>query len=1504
MKKIWKRATAFALATTMLVPCIDIKQALASTQTRQRFETYREGTETLGQWLKLPWEKMKAPTNTDAEDVVIDPDSGVDKNADFRVHGTNAYVDGDSIVFYNTNNASDTVPITEPEFSKFPGPGDKELILMNAIKNRLSANNLYSFKLTPWHYVVDAEGKESVKQPVYASRGEQEFLVMPDLNVTAKAENGKLTVEWDTPGFEGAHAFSDYMIYYREISSNTIEDPRKGSSEDPIQVTMEQGWRAGLRVRKEIADTDIKRGHLYVVAVEPMVPYGFSMKPLREAPAQTNITLGGATYNIAYSPYGKRYGADNIRVKMELTQSPDLTTDSGAWLEWSTLPDIGEVVIVRGTSLSDVESKLNLLASNSPNVNIWASTKNVNSKYYVPYQQSDVYYGVAAKRTINNATVYIPSNGILVSSPTADIKPNVPYIHALQPGDINESNNTVEIFWDAFVRAKHSADKTDADDSENPDVIEMENGEYYDGKTYYDIFVTDQQDLWKSTDTTLPLVAQDVLSKSLPAPVEDHAKGDGTKSPAFAYTIGSFVDASKTMVSTLYPNREYYVRVTAKKKYDNGTDKYAESAYYSFYYKADGDISAPPMIAKLPLQIREKNGMQVITQNSIDIAWKENWYEVFDASRPKGTDPAGYNDPTYLAKRTWQTRAAENASSGWIEYGEDTVDYNPGKLINFSILETPAAVRQALGIDGMSVPVRQQSMDTDSASALKYEMKTVPMADFKRAIDAAGGYDAYLESLFAEGGAQGWATVTPNHPANELTYVTATSSFENGSRTALKPNSPYAILIRAYYDTTPDGVERVGYANFVIATTAAVDSPIIITPTTPIVEALSATSDTASIRWNHSDSYQYEVAYSEIYLKDIESQYTSAQRLTAAQVEALSTVKTVDGKQYRYLEVDRLFPDTEYNFWVRALATSGGTTRYSLWSNPATIHTAPLEKPNAPYGLGIASADDLALINEGSNTNYTPKNKDYLIVEWFKDLADTRTSGAGTSNDVANVLSNENITELYLTQFINLVPNAQYYFRARTVVTVTKGANNATTTSYSYIVQISKDPNFIEAREIHVPSVPALPADESKYRQAESDWTATIHYTTSMSHDDVDTDKNPDMYPLPAEDFEISYDSGTQTLTYRFRTNKKDASGAADNGVDQRFITNLVNKRVHKSNIDVTKYGDNVIHKRVVEVPYSILTAFDERKIDFGVTAGDVTIELKPGALDLPQVQQLSDYGRDAKLQITLDENLEGKPLLGANQAYASVPQTVTMKVVTPTTSVKLEKTATPLGVRVQLQNRADTLDSNVQAYYFNDQTTQWTSAPATYQKETGQLLFTAQPAAYAAIASQAPSISNLNDGAVSMLNVHSALNITDMTSFDSNAKATGNQVINVLYALANGTRDVAINKIPDAAEITALQNAGMGITANAATVPREQAISAMVRLYELKTKQQIKPTYTVATSPYSGTSSASPTYQTAMLKAAEVDLLNGPQALRPKETISIGELFGLADAIIADAGM
>jgi hypothetical protein len=292
-----------------------------------------------------------------------------------------------------------------------------------------------------------------------------------------------------------------------------------------------------------------------------------------------------------------------------------------------------------------------------------------------------------------------------------------------------------------------------------------------------------------------------------------------------------------------------------------------------------------------------------------------------------------------------------------------------------------------------------------------------------------------------------------------------------------------------------------------------------------------------------------------------------------------------------------------------------------------------------------------------------------------------------------------------------------------------------------------------------------------------------------------------------------------------------------DNLVDQRFISKLVRDRTYNYIVDMTRYFDGQefwdVTERVVQLPYTMLRAFDERGINLILLAGPTAISLPPGFYKTPEVNGLHDIGLGSMLTVELRENFE-KPEISRRTEYISTPQRMALIFQTPTRRVNITSAAVPIDISVGLGSRYSVYESNVDGYVLRQNA--WERQNAPYDVVSGSVAFSTRTvSAYTALAVMPPvSTQNDPDTDFALAGVSSLLNIEDVNFILPTSQISANQLNKLIAAVAMERRDVSINAPLTSDERERLMRAGMFVgTGN--SVSREAALDALVKLYELR---------------------------------------------------------------------
>jgi hypothetical protein len=730
------------------------------------------------------------------------------------------------------------------------------------------------------------------------------------------------------------------------------------------------------------------------------------------------------------------------------------------------------------------------------------------------------------------------------------------------------------------------------------------------------------------------------------------------------------------------------------------------------------------------------------------------------------------------------------------------------------------------------------------------------------------------------------------------------SSFEIQGTTdggQLEINTPYVVFFQPFEPDLPLGEGLAFYPNYIIVTTPDVFVPAIPTPTTPILFPGNVPTDTTvSVRWRVQGQQPnaqgeppagvrtlfYELRWSETILDF----YGGGTTVPWSELTDRVTYwqHPVSRQWYYHFTLPDLFPDTIYYLWLRAYNiedTSSG------WSNPIDLRTRDIVPPLPPR-LGLASRVHLHAYNLANGTNYQPIEADAVTLFVSRVFSDFRTHALprATDGDVvggsAALLDLAHLDEIYAVRFYDLLSNRHYYVRARTILTVSRGG--APNRVYSYEIQMADNSDFLDAIIFTVPPLEEL--DAVNVRRAMSGWV-TMEVSTFPDDDEFDGAFRPEQFPLPDDDWEITYDNGT--LVWRFRTNRIGADGRPDNQVDQRFISRLTADRTARFEVDLTHYArrpDWPVINRELVLPLSILRAFDERLITLVVHFGDLSAEIPPGAFNTAAVRSLG-MGANSYVRIRLETNetAAGLPALQVNTRFAALPQRLTITAQTPARSINVTNTARALHITM---NMPDVVEpggiARMNMFYTIPGLGAWREA----SQMSTQVL---QPGTFALVNREAPSTLTpaFDPTREAMERVTARLTFTDLFTYSPSAPVTAQMFNNVMYAVANNRTTVALNTPTTQSQIQSLERARFLAPSN---LNFEIAADILVRFYELRTRQIIVP----MTTPQMiiGFANVTPALQTSILKAADIGFITGPLAPSPQRALTMGDFMVMLDIV------
>jgi hypothetical protein len=1303
----------------------------------------------------------------------------------------------------------------------------------------LDSGTLYGFRIRPYHIHVwqtpNAQGgftQDTAPATLDTSIPQNEALFLTDISVSAQGSGNTFTVVWDAPLFEGRHFFDGYNIYYQEIGMPG-SDPDPRTSEPPVFVAANNPnlrlIDGGRRFEYTFEANNIHVGRFYAVAVEPT----FNGVEIRNSDSGFNgfIVFNNIRYFLEFTNRKYQYNHAYVSPTLEVVQEGE----EFIRLVWdrftgSQLATLQTIRIFERRSPGGQWELLGLLeGNNAQNQNSWLTHNPRRVMFY--YLVVDFLDPLTGIRSQMESRIAVFDPSIVSFRP---YRPDIVQI-TNSPPPVMPPTMTVQ--WEAFFRRPHNDDERQQIDPAFPNM-------YIDRNIVYDMWVTDNIDNFENQSFINTQKLPDIPALGL----NMIRLSDGT--PTFTHNITQYTHTISPGVyetRTLTDNKIYYVRIMARRTTNQGEDSRPASVRAHYIPPFRTIVTAPNMMARPPLRIKtDENGVHQITFNSIGVEWDTIWYEWYDANEDRWFSrwPTGTNTFVDLTMRD----------------GED---------------ELTGLNRIRGVINDPTIAVRR--IDLNTPVQANYQVHIVLFDDMARRFPNVTQYEQYLHEINNDPTA--WTDINVRDADTTTPYFI----MEN-----LEENTAYVIFVRPYLNM--NGQRLYAYfPNFIMGTTLSDRPPIDIVPTIPLINLHDITDQTATLRWEYSKELIYELRWS-----DILSQYPSAgNAISWAEIEEGMWVREENGREFAYFTVTGLFPQTQYFFWLRAGGRgTQGQIIYSGWSNPVNGTTRNIQPPLPPDGLGLASLESLNIYNRINDTQIQRIEHNYMVIEWMRDARDVGEGGSASGTNWRTLeIPDNDLT--YLVQFTNLRANTPYYVRAKTILTVTR-TGTGVTSFYNYVVQFSLSSDFIDVIEATVPPFSGeINTNPALTIRAESDWSRAFVFFTGLSEDEYDGHVNPRHYPLPTEDFEIIYRAADRSLYFRMRSDGVDRFGNRDNHVDQRVITRLIQERTFNYTVDMTRFDDMPIVSRSLELPRSVIEAFNVNRISLTVVADNATFVFPPGTL---------------REKVVLNVHQTGEGFTGHwDDEFLSSPQRLTVTEIFPRTTAPMMSFAQPISVDMRVRNRAELLDRNVNAYIGDRANGEWRLTPSRFDNANGSYnISTTTISSYTVIGrplpvvvdgglpGQQPSIHVLND----LAGVFARIDIPDMGSYNPDARVTANQFNNLIAAVANNRPSVRWNTQLSSADFDALGKGRMLVSGNFVT--REAGLASLIRLYEVKTGRAISGVHDLRQSGVTDIFTVAPGFVPALLKAEHIGLV-GFGAFEPKREMTVGELFELLADLMND---
>lgn len=980
--------------------------------------------------------------------------------------------------------------------------------------------------------------------------------------------------------------------------------------------------------------------------------------------------------------------------------------------------------------------------------------------------------------------------------------------------DIEDNEAKVQLVWDA------------------PEIGTTGEVDY---NLYYDIWVSDKSNSFDDTDKV----------------VSNLKIEDGDSSNIIYRVDGTTVVGMKTTLEGLKTNRTYYIKIVAKRKYGENEYTISIPTIKQVSINKVGDVYEPPVIGKPPLQLKD------VTQDSITIAWAEQWYEVM-ASQSK---VSSYSDAVEKILAQWghsRVYLSGDASLPLRFRDENKTFGDPIDLYGSTVQSKLQNIKPYLGNDYI---LNSVTMGSDT----KYKLKVIKQSELDELIgnnypeetDKLGKIERWILDIDTYEVESEWKDITDD-------IVDTTVDGVAGKRLLIKQdyngkelvaNTPYVVLISAYRKI--DGQWRYCIIpSYILATTATDHVSDLETPKTPRLynyESKDVRDTEVTVRWVYNASFDYELVYSR--LNDPDS----------AEVWAFTEddKKTfVDGGE-AYVTISGLLPETTYNFWIKAKQKAelvgDGTPKESDWSTPVTCTTLTLANPLPPSGLGLASAQ--SILEAGKD--YAPKGADYLAVEWMRNPSDLNnkdsrmtysyvvefadnpdfldaivaTVGDNKDGNLDNNSGNnnqnadeENITydilSKSLIRFDGLRANYPYYIRVKTVL------------------------NF---------------KDGNKEITKESEFTSYIRLITGTSSDEYDGGENPNVieYETPVvETFK------NDIWTYEM----VDAA---------KITTQILSNKEYNYTVTLKNYkGKYDALTRRLKMPVKIMDTLSNQGMNLQVVTNIGTYQIPGEALK----SYLQQYAGADTLQIDLTRKSSTdiaayiRPL--PDNYVAGEDLQILFR--SEGKSTKVNTLNKPMTVKLNSEAPGNYNYENLFTYSYNYAKGDWDTYQYQVDTENNKLLsFTTSYPGLNALYSRSIADSGASSSYI-MNALSSNYNIMGLGNpYTESSKVMGSQYVTLMLGVARETQNINLTQGASEADYKAARAAGL-YNGNRGNVTREEALAGVVKLYEIKHGNKLK----ASNMTFPGVSA---NYAQAVSKAYAAGLIESMTS--PKANVTYAEL-------------
>ncbi|WP_069998896.1 fibronectin type III domain-containing protein [Cellulosilyticum sp. I15G10I2] len=1293
--------------------------------------------------------------------------------------------------------------------------------------NRFTSGKLYKIEIVPGHYHTN----DSVTTPVRASNNQGVGYFFTDFNTRLENKNGQLEVNWEyIPG-------ASYEVRYLPADRATVEQMEQGITNSsgvtitPTAVPISNAYAENAS--NQITVNGVKRVRYIVEQPTPGQIYSAYVVPT----SVNNALIGN--YRFENIVQNKETGINGPKVAQAST---DILLDvfdvepNYVRLEWHLASWITANSKLKKTEIYKIDEGnavpqligtiLNTSLAENKDLGYYQYLRPTkNTTFFVRFQIDEmsemleterVLYipGQAAVRPLKPKIPEPFSESIDISDTNIDIRPYIVSEDDISRGSLQFKDNTFHVTNTNPLNIQLVWDAPTKTDTLNNKIVDYD--------IQYDVYVTKDKNLLE--DENLTPIASNLPFYEL-APNNLIFNQSRTRVVGFKTLIEQYTKADNTQAA-LNANSSYFIKVIAKRPY--GTSYIlSDPTIVSITIDKNGEVFTPPILAKPPLKLHET------TMVSATLRWRTTWREIYvkDATLRD-------NYPPEEKQQALQWNSVVYTGTATPPY----IRFKPAEGLTEHILNTSNQVDQIRNSVGT---VYYDDHYINRTVALgdesNYEFKVLSYDEVNRQIAKyieEKGMQMTIQDWLMDPvnfGQTGWETIAPHIP--QTNQEPDNNNWMEYTKEGLLPNTRYVLLIRAY-KVLDDGTRLVQtYPSYVLATTLTDYESPEETPKTPELNLDTKDDTSITVWWMYNNSFDYEIVYSR--LDNPSAAITWDFNIS----DVPGDMNYVSNGAKANVRITGLVPETTYNVWIRAKQKKG--TETSAWSNPVTVKTDPLGTPAMPTGLGPAAYQSILEIGQ----DFPPIAKDYITVEWIKNANDTaemqntekqysyvvefadnpefldavivNTSGAvvpGNNGDAQYEVLAKN-----MVRFNNLIANRPYYVKVKTVLTYKDTEGN---------------------REI----------------VRESDYTSWVRILTKTSTDEYDGGENDNIITYPEAIIE-DYSKDIWTVEI----------------VDTaKIITDIMKKKDYFYTIKVEKFNnkhDAAIRR--LKIPKSIIDALISQRMELKIATNIGIYEIPVKALevytkqhsakDMVQLEftQIVDYKITHIIRQYPETLLKGEQL------------DIFIKGSNRTTIIK--KLDGYLKVKLKLDAAKEYMYKDLFAYTYNFDAAAWKKENHSIDTLTDTYITysTAVTGIYTVYEKlKTASAYSSTYGMRLLANTYgiSALG----TVYFQNEVVHSNQFVHLLLGIAQNKPQIDLTAPVYADTLTKARTAGIYTESASGGINEEQAIAAVVRLYELKTGYKVKPSNVAI----SGVSSK---YQEAVKKAYAIGLID---TINPKQPV------------------